>query len=161
MDYNTTSSFDSFEFQIGPTAQGFLREAAKWATFLSILGFIIIAFMVFGGLIMIAAGGMMGSAEGMEGMPSGMGEMAFFSGGVLGTIYLLAALLYFFPVYYLYKFASKLKASFANNNTEELTSAFENLKSHYKFMGILAIITIVLYILGIIAAVVVGVSSAM
>ena len=161
MDYNTTSSFDSFELQLNPAAQSFLRETAKWTTFLSILGFILIAFMVLAGIAMFAAGGMMGASEDMEGMPSGMGAMALFSGGVLGTIYIVAALLYFFPVYYLYKFSSKLKTAFSNNNNEQLTSAFENLKSHYKFLGILAIITIIMYILGIIIAVVAGVGAAM
>lgn len=135
------SPFDSFELQITPLAQGFLKETAKWALFLSILGFIGLGFLILGGLSMIAAGSMIDSVAG------GMGAMGMFSGLTLGLVYLVFAILYFFPIYYLYKFASNTKQALQNNNTEKLTSSLESLKSHYKFMGILAILMIVFYIL--------------
>jgi hypothetical protein len=43
-----------------------------------------------------------------------------------------AGVLYFFPVYYLNKFASNAKAAFKNNDSETLTTSLEYLKSHYK-----------------------------
>ena len=61
--------------------------------------------------------------------------------------YLVMALLYFMPVLYLFKFSRKMKLALANKNDDILADAFENLKSHYKFIGVLTIIMISLYVL--------------
>ena len=157
MEHN--SSFDSFELHLTAQAQDFLRTAAKWAMFLAILGFIVIAFWIFAALGMLAAGSVVGD------MPSspGMGAMAFFSPTVLGLAYLIMAILYFFPVLYLYKFSSKIKNALSSNSSDELTEAFGNLKSHYKFIGIITIITIIASIVAIVAAItmVAGAASGM
>lgn len=147
------SSFDSFELQFTHAAQGYLRETAKWATFLSILGFIVIGFYVIAALGMFAAGGAASEMEGMEGM-QGMGMMGAIGGVGMGIAYLLGAALYFFPVLYLYRFASSAKEALNNNNTEQLTACFENLKSHYKYLGIVTIVGIVLAILAVIMIIV-------
>jgi len=89
-----------------------------------------------------------------------MGPLAMISGGFLGGLLILMAVLYFFPAYYLFKFASKTNDAFNNNNTEYLASAFENLKSHYKFIGIMTIIMIVFYLFFFIIAAIAGVSAA-
>jgi len=159
MEHN--SSFDSFELQFTPVAQGFFRETAKWAKFLSIVGFVLIGFMVIGAFAMFAMGGAgsMDEMDGMNSMGGGMGMMGAM-GAALGVVYLLVALLYFFPVLYLYKFASKAKQALDGNNTEELTSAFENLKSHYKFVGILTAIVLIIYALFFILAIVAGIGAA-
>lgn len=153
MEHN--SPFDSFELQLTTAAQGFLRETAKWAKFLSIVGFIAIGFYVLAALMMFAVGGAMGSAEGM----GSMGMMGAMGGTTLGIIYLLGALLYFFPILYLYKFSSRALEALNNNSTNHLTESLENLKSHYKFMGILMIIVFALMILGIIIGVISGIAA--
>jgi hypothetical protein len=145
------SAFDSFELQLTESAKLFLRETAKWGRFLSIVGYVVIGLMVLGAFAMFALGGAMESLGG--GMAGGMMAMG---GTAIGIIYLLIALLYFFPVMYLYKFSTKTLAAFNNNNTEQLTDAFENLKSHYKFVGILTAIVLGIYalffVLGLFAA---------
>lgn len=156
MEHN--SSFDSFELQITPVAQGFLKEIAKWATFLSIMGFIFIGFLVLGALAMFAMGSAMGANTG--GMGGSMGMIGMLGGATVGAIYLVIALLYFFPVMYLFKFASNAKKALSSNNTDQLTTSIENLKSHYKFMGILTIIGIVFYFIIFIVAIVAGVGAA-
>ncbi|MGA1227123.1 MAG: DUF5362 family protein, partial [Tamlana sp.] len=70
-----------------------------------------------------------------------------FSMGYFGLIYVALALLYFFPVYYLFNFSRKMKSALNNTNNDDLKSAFANLKSHYKYMGIFAIIIISIYVL--------------
>ncbi len=110
--------------------------------FLSILGFVGIGFLVLGGLFMGTFMSTMSNAFGDQipgGLPMGGGFIAF--------IYLLLALLYFFPVFYLYKFSNYTKKALDSRDTEMLTNAFSNLKSHYKFLGIVAIIIIGLYLL--------------
>jgi hypothetical protein len=148
MEHN--SSFDSFELQFTPVAQGFLRETAKWAKFLSIVGFVFIGFYVLIAFVMFAMGGAIGSQagqmEGMQGMSGPIGLMGI-GGAAMGVFYLICALLYFFPVLYLYRFASNAKQALLANNTQQLTASFENLKSHYKYIGILMLIMLVFVLL--------------
>jgi len=120
----------------------FLKETAKWTGFLSIIGFIGIGLMVIGALFfgsMIASLSSMGSS-GIDGAVGG---------SFITILYLLFAVLYFFPVYYLYKFSGNMKSALAAKDEDTLTNAFEYLKSHYKFMGILTIILLSLWVLSI------------
>ena len=41
-----TSAFEKFELQLDSTAKDFVKEIAKWAYFLSIIGFIGIGFLL-------------------------------------------------------------------------------------------------------------------
>ncbi|HEU4496451.1 MAG TPA: DUF5362 family protein [Flavobacterium sp.] len=139
MEHN--HGFDAFEMQLTETSKGFLREIAKWAYFLSIIGFIMVGLFVIGAL---AFGSIFAAAGSMGGTMGALGAM----GGTFITLfYLLLAAVYFFPVYYLYKFSSNAKTAFRNNDTESLTRSFGYLKSHYKFLGILTIVFIALYVL--------------
>jgi hypothetical protein len=147
------SGATNFELELNQSAKGFLKETAKWAYFLSILGFIGVGLMV---VIAIFAGTIFGVIGNM--MP---GEIAGKIGAAFGIIitifYLLLAGLYFFPVYYLYKFASNAKTALQKEDTETLTTSFQYLKSHYKFIGILMASILCLYglviVFGIIAAI--------
>lgn len=147
------AAFENFEMQLNETAKGFLRETAKWAYFLSIVGYIMIGFLVvfaiFAGTIFSAMGTMGG----------GMGPMGAFGGTFITVLYLLMAVLYFFPVYYLNKFASKMKAAFRENNTELLTTSFEYLKSHYKFVGIMMVVLLAIYALIFVIAIIGGIAA--
>jgi hypothetical protein len=58
------------------------------------------------------------------------------------------------------KFAANLKLAFKSNDSAALASSFEYLKSHYKFIGIMAIVTLSFYALFIIGAIVVAVAAA-
>ncbi|SEW07646.1 hypothetical protein SAMN05421841_0917 [Chryseobacterium wanjuense] len=147
----TQSPFEQFdELRIDNAGKLFLTEAARWTTFLAILGYIGIGFMVIAALFMMTVGASMSSYKSI--MPMG--------GGLLfSLIYLAFAALYFFPVNYLYKFSSNMKSALRSNNQAELTKAFEYLKSHYKFIGILTIIVFGLYILAIFGAMIAGISG--
>lgn len=150
-----SSKFESFELQFTEQAQRFYNETAKWATFLSIIGFLGSAFMVILALIMFALGSTMASTMGSSPI-AGM-----FSGGLFGGFYLLFALINFFPALYMFKFASKAKAALNGNSTGTLTESFENLKSYFKFTGIAVIIIISLYILLFFGVIIAGVSGGM
>lgn len=134
-----TSVFEKFEMQLDSTAKDFLREATKWAYFLAIMGFIGIAFLV---IIAIFAGAIFST---MASTVPGMGIYGGSFGAIISFVYLLLAVLYFFPVYYLFKFASNGKRAFRESDSEALTASFGYLKSHYKFVGIFTIILLSLY----------------
>jgi len=149
----TKSPFEQFdELRIDSASKLFLKEAAKWTTFLAILGYIGISFMVLAAIFMLISGASMSSYNRL--MPMGGG--AFFA-----LFYLIFAALYFIPINYLYKFASNMKMAIDANNQANLTKSFEYLKSHYKFIGVLTIVVISIYILIFVGVMIMGVSNMM
>ena len=116
--------------------KSYLAETAKWGYFLSIVGFIGIGFMVLAGLFI---GTFMSTL--------GMAELALFNPAILTVTYLIIAVLYFFPVLYLFRFSSRMKVALRSDDEAELTNSFQNLKSLYKFMGILTAIFLGFYAL--------------
>ena len=121
----------------------FLKEIAKWTKFISIVGFVLVGIIVVIGLFF---GAIMSTMMAMvpQDLPAGSPNPAAF-GGAFGFIYVILAAFYFFPVYYLYNFSSKLKKAIQLNSEVILESSLKNLKSHYKFMGIILIIMLVIY----------------
>ena len=136
-------------------SKSFLKETAKWAYFLSIMGFIGIALLVLLALFMGTLFAKLGSLGG------GVAAMGALGGGFITTIYLVFAVIYFFPVYYLYQFASKIKAAFTTDNNEQLNTSFEYLKSHYKFLGIFTLVVTIIYALILVLGIIGGIMSAM
>ena len=113
----------------------FLKETAKWTKFLAILGFVGIGLMVLGSLVMLFA-------------PSSLmsnGDFPFGGKIFMMLLYLAFAVLYYFPISYLYQFSDNTKKAIENNDNNAIRDAFEFLKSHYKFMGILTIILLAFY----------------
>jgi len=78
----------------------YLGETRKWTMFFAILGFIGIAFMVLGAIII----GIIGLVGGTFG---GMHEAWIM--GVIAIVYLAFGVLYLFPVLYLLKFSTNMR----------------------------------------------------
>jgi hypothetical protein len=68
-------------------------------------------------------------------------------GGIIALAYIIIAVVYYFPINYLYQASRGIKEAMLYDNKTELEIGIENLKSHYKFMGIFAIVVISIYIL--------------
>ena len=127
---------ENFENQLTSAAVGFLQESAKWSKFMAIVGFVGIGLMVLVSLFMAIGFSSMGTAN--------MPELPF-SMSVFSIIYVLFAAIYFFPVYYLYQYATKTSAALNSKNKQLLAYGLENLKSHHKFLGIFTLILVSLY----------------
>lgn len=125
------------ELKLTSEAKFYLRETAKWAFFLSIVGFVGIALLV---IVALFASTIFNSIQEMQSQvyPFNIGKM-------ITIIYLVLAAIYLFPVYYLMQFANKMKVALVNIDDEDLTASFEMLKSHYKFIGVFTIIILSLY----------------
>lgn len=138
-------------------AKYFLHTAGKWANFLSILGFI------FTGLIVLLAffvGTLMGFISRFN--PAASPESTIATTGVSGVVtvvYLGIGVLYFFISYYLNRFAIYIKRGVVFNSSGDATKAFQNLKSHYKLIGIIAIIAISIYVLAFIFIIIAAASG--
>jgi hypothetical protein len=130
------------------TSKAFILETAKWAKFLAIVGFVMLGLMAIVVLFMLVAG------VAFMNMSRSFGAGASGSMGMIAFIYIAMIVLYFFPTYYLYQFASKIKSGLLSGNDSNVDSGFENLKSTFKFMGIFMIVVLSLYGLALVFSVI-------
>ncbi|MES2411470.1 MAG: hypothetical protein V4535_08515 [Bacteroidota bacterium] len=151
------------ELKLNDLAIAALRESAKWCLFLSIVGFLFIGLMVIMGIFMTVVMSAMpddvmmaGANETNAAALSVVSKMKSY----FGLFYLLIAVLHFFPVYYLFKYATETKRALEAGTDTALANALVNLKSHHKFIGIATIIVISLYIIGIIGIFIFAASNA-
>lgn len=118
-------------------SKSFLRETAKWAKFLAIIGFVLTGLLL---VFAIFASTIFDMIPKTQGIPNEIGL-------TMVIPFLILAIVYFFPMYYLLQFSNKIKRALATKNDATLASALEALKSHYKFIGVFTIITLSLYAL--------------
>jgi hypothetical protein len=136
MEQNT--EIHLFELQVDHNVQSYLGETARWAKFLAIMGFVGCGICV---LVALFAGTF------IAGTLAGVGDNRGYMGGLVSFIYIAIALVMFFPSLYLYNFASRMQVALRSNDQEQLTRSFRNLKSCYRYMGILTIIYLGLIVL--------------
>jgi len=130
----------STEMGLTTASKSYLMETAKWAKFLSIVGFIMIGILV---IFAFVFGTVMSNMPEFDEIPG----MAGIGGVFITVLYLIMALLYFFPTLYLFRFATKTKIALESSNPEDLTGGLENLKSTFKFMGIMMAVVLGFYAL--------------
>lgn len=135
---STTNSNTHKDLILNTEAKSFLKETAKWTHFFSILGFIGVGLFVLLGIFASLVFSF------IEQTVTGASEIPQ---NFLGLIYIAIAALYFFPVYYLYNFSKNIKVALEQSDNTLLTKAFENLKSHYKFIAIFTFVIIAGYLL--------------
>ena len=112
----------------------YLTETYKWTRFLSIVWFVMVGIMAVAALFV-------GSVISQAYSQFGVG----IPGPAITALYLLIALIMFFPALYLFRFSSNMKMALHSGSNTELTAAFKNLKSHYKYIGIMTMIFLGLY----------------
>ena len=128
----------SNDLQINSIAENHLTEIAKWGKFLAIVGFI------FSGIMVIIAFAVGRNMEKLSGNNSAYN--AGVSAGVT-IFYLIIAVLMFFPFLFLYKFSVKMQQALRSISQEAFEMSFQNLKTMFKFQGILAIIVLIIWVL--------------
>ena len=147
METNTGTGL--FELQVDHESTIYLKEAARWAKFLAIIGFICIGLFV---LMALFAGSIFTS---MYSSSMGVGATGgAFGGAAISIVYILVALLYFFPCLYTFNFAKKMQVALASNDQAQLNQSFRNLKACYRFLGILMVIGLCFWGLGLIFVVI-------
>ena len=108
-----------------------LDRMVYWAKSLSILGFIGVGFMLIGAI-----------------------SIAFIGNNLLGPeasgislIYLVFAVIYFTPMYYLFQFSKHGRKGLSQKSQHHTDQGLIYLAAHYKFIGILAVVLLSLYVL--------------
>ena len=113
-----------------------LLETSRWANVLSIMGFIGLGLLLIFGLLV-------GTVMNNINTP----VFSSFSSGLVSAFYLLLAGIYFMPVLYLFRFASRMKFAIREMNQEALNDAFKNMKSLFRFWGMMTIAIVCVYVL--------------
>lgn len=125
--------------EVTTEAKNYLRETAKWAKFLSIVGFVFTGILVF---FAIFLGLFMGRLSyGFD----AIGPIEGFMAAGLALVYLLIALLYFYLLWKLYLFAVNTNKALVTDDSHMLASAFKAQNAMFKFIGIFTIVVISLY----------------
>ncbi|HEY2649275.1 MAG TPA: DUF5362 family protein [Puia sp.] len=140
-------SSNLFELQLDQPSINYLSEAARWSRFLSIIGFIGCAFMVLVGLFFGSQIARIMPGMGDTGMPAVMGVIFSF-------FIIFTSLIMFFPSLYLFNFSSKMRKALNNNDQPTLMESLKNLKSFFKFWGILLIVYLSFYALALIFSII-------
>ena len=109
-----------------------LNETRKWTLFISILG------LIFMGILIIV-------------VPSMLLKLGFNSPNNSAALSLIPLLLlmvvYFFPIYYLLRFSNYCKSAITNSDSSSMETAFKYLKLTFRFIGILSIIILGIYVI--------------
>ena len=120
----------------------YLKETAKWAKFLAIVGFVMLGLIL---VIFVLIGLFLGST----GLSSLGGEEAAMFGamGAMGMIFyaLIIIAIYFMPTLFLYRFATNMQSAIRTEDSDSLQTSLSNIKSLFKYVGILTLIVLVLY----------------
>lgn len=127
-----------------------MLSSMKWLQFLTILSCIGVAILLFIALVMFALGNIV-EEPGLSGL----------SGGLLGSIYLIIAAIYIYPIKKHFDLISNTRKAMIEDSQVGLEESANNLHAILKFCGILAIIAICLYFLIFVGAIIVGISAAL
>jgi len=136
IDYQTS------RLQVTPEIEGLLGSISKWARFLSIIIFVYLALSA---ISILFAGVMVTGVNAIE-RADPLYVPGIFSWGY-ATALLVALVIYFVPTYFLFKFSTNLQKALNEQDTLSLTTSFRFLQKNYKFIGILAIVMMVFFVI--------------
>ena len=122
--------------------RSYIYETARWTKFLSIIGFVVTGFMV---LFSFSAEALISAMNGKVGAANN--PWAALGGGFLTVVFLLSALLYFYPSLLMFKYANSAKQAVLYGDQPALSEAMSKMKSFFKFWGIITITILGLYII--------------
>jgi hypothetical protein len=149
------------------TMVSYLKGASPWLRFLGVLGFISAGGTILGGVVFLI-GGILGSGAFSQLLTSQLdggeiGDAGIVSGITIftGALIIAAGAVYFFPARFIYNFGQRIRTFLQNNAERELELAFKNNKSLWKFIGIMAIISLAFLPVMLIVSIIAVIGSAL
>ncbi len=130
------------KIEIEQTTLNHLNTARKWAMFLAIMGFIFLGIMIVVGLI---------AGTFLKAFSSGENNFGIRDSLMFIPI-ILIAVIYFFPVLFLFRFSKYISRSIKNLDKNYFHKAIKNLKYYFAYIGILIIIVLSIYFVILIVA---------
>ena len=128
-----------FDLLVDHEGQDELMQLARWAKLVSIMGLIMGLVIAFAGLLSVIIGPRMEVYDGLKGL-----------GPIISTISIIVGLIYLYPSWLLLRYATQMPVAIKSNNQQLVNEAFKNLKSCFRFWGILALIILGFYAVAII-----------
>jgi len=161
-DFSNVPPAESLSYQMPPMenpvisqyAVELLRKMGFWTRIFAVVLFISAGLMIACGPFMVVFGTI---RIGKGGRPGGGPEPEFL---LIGLAYLAFGALYLIPAVYLNRFAGKAKAFAQLKDMQDLEAALGAQKSFWKFVSILVLVIIGLYLLLIPIAIVGGIMAA-
>ncbi|MED5586511.1 MAG: DUF5362 family protein [Verrucomicrobiota bacterium] len=123
-----------------------LTRTRGWVRFFSILGFIACGLLALAGLGIV----MVGESSFGSGYGYGPDRGTLI---LIGLLYLGGAVLYFYPSLRLTQYANRITTLEQSHSEQDLLSALEMQRSFWAMVGIMAIVTISIYLLVIVVAI--------
>ncbi len=138
---NSWENNDNNKLEFDASCIKHFSETRKWTMFLSIMGFIFTGLCIVGFIVMLALAPAMGNRVVLSFIPL-----------------LLIVTIYFFPLYYLIRFSTYSKRALNTMDQNALVTSFRYLKCFYRFIGIMTIVVVGLYL---ICGIIIGASGAL
>jgi hypothetical protein len=132
-----------FSLTIDPVTKANLYETAKWARLLAIVGLIFLVIMIISGVLVSITLNRVSVADVVNGIMDATGPS-------VAMLYIIFAIIGFFPLLYTLRFANQMRGALNANNQALLNASFQNLKRCLRYVGILTLISLVLMVLSIV-----------
>jgi len=130
------------KIEIGAEALNHLNSAWKWTMFLSILGFIFLGLLIIAGVVTSTFLTAFKTQEANLGIPESL----------MIIILIVIAAIYFFPVFFLFRFSRNTRDAIQTLDKKKLEKAFRNLRIYFTYIGIMVIVILSIYFVTLLAA---------
>jgi len=130
------------KIEIGPETLNHLNSTWKWTMFLSILGFIFLGLLIIAGVVTSTFLTAFKTQEANLGIPESL----------MIIILIVIAAIYFFPVFFLFRFSRNTRDAIQNLDKKKLEKGFRNLRTYFTYVGIMVIVVLTIYFVALLAA---------
>jgi NADH:ubiquinone oxidoreductase subunit 5 (subunit L)/multisubunit Na+/H+ antiporter MnhA subunit len=141
MEQNPNTSL--FSLNLDQLSKEHLLEASRWGKFLAIIGFIVIVLVAIAGLFFMFSDTVFTNPYASDAESEIYGTQAYRI--MMAVVMILMCLLYFFPCLFLYRFSTKIRRAIHTNDQHTMNVSFQNLKSLFRFVGIVTLIILIFY----------------
>ena len=136
-----------FSLSIDPVTKSHLSETSRWTKVLAIGGIVCVVLIVAAGIYQYI---LLSRFDDVFGRGFDSARISIIIG------YILVLLLIFFPVLYLFRFSARMKTAIDSNDQNALNEAFLYMKVYFRYLGIITVISLVLFGLSFIIGIVGG-----
>jgi cytochrome oxidase assembly protein ShyY1 len=134
---NMDNSQENIKTGLDPECIKDLDKTRKWAMFLAVFGFIVSGVLLIVGIFAVVFFSIFNKGD----------TSTIYPGWYICSVLIASAILYFFPVLYLYRFSKNMSGAVKTNDKTLVTTAFQNLRYSFTWFGILVIVAIAVYII--------------
>lgn len=130
------------KIEMGPEILDHLNSTRKWTMFLSVLGFIFLGLLIVAGLATSLFLTTFKTTEANLGITESL----------MILIFIIVGAIYFFPVFFLFRFSRNTRDAIQNLDQQKLKKGFRNLRLYFTYIGIMVIVVLTIYVVALLFA---------